>query len=168
MSEIERRARTDLNAAIKEILDSGVVDPGDVLAELHKRYDASWLRTQMAAIVDVELRERIRRIMSSERTAVIRASQEGHESHGESPELAILNRAKFVPGVGWKEIGDLTAVDCLAIAEQYARLAEGAGQRAAAFTEFARLIQSQRVKTLRQVRKLPLELMPARRELEAI
>lgn len=115
-----------LHEAIEQLVNLGEKDPHEIAKKLRERHGDRWMSQQAALLADDVATNLARQMLGSRRRTaqlVVPAPQRG--SWGE-----LLLTAKWVPNVGWKRIGDLTADDCSAVASHYRVLTLTASRQA--------------------------------------
>lgn len=108
-----------LEEAIAQLIELGENDPLDIARKLEHRYGEEWLTAELAAhreeIVSEIVRQALgRRRRSATLPAVI-------ESSGTKREIMLS--PIFIPGEGWKSLGDCTAEDLVAREQFYLKAA---------------------------------------------
>lgn len=104
----------NLEEAISQLIDLGEKDPIELARTLGKRYDDKWLAAELLAHSETIVAEMARQLLGSRRRsltlpAVLKASATKRD---------VMLAAIFIPGEGWKALGDCTAED-LASREQF-------------------------------------------------
>lgn len=133
-----------LDAAIKQFVRLGVEDPVEIASKVRGLHGDDWLAAELLAHGDDLVAEMARREIGNIRRRAELALRPGDEFA--SAEMKIAKT--WVPGVGWKKVGDVTAADLSAKASWYERFAKANLIRAVWCREVIGLMEGEGVKTL--------------------
>ena len=113
--------KISLDAAISQLIELGEKDPIEIARKLEKRHGIDWLTRELSAHAEEIVSEIARQHLGRRRRAASLPSV--IESSGTTRETMLS--PIFIPGVGWKSLGDCTTDD-LAAREQFYLKAAGA------------------------------------------
>jgi hypothetical protein len=131
-----------LDELIERLISVGLKDPLEIARKAIKEQGEDWILAQLAERSEDIVAEFARHRLGSHR----RSHEIVRLDRAQEPEFML--QAKWVPEVGWKRIGDLTADDCELIASHYESLSRATAIRAQLFRQFAQLIRTENVATL--------------------
>lgn len=144
-----------LEEAIAQQITLGVKDPLEIARNLEALYGAEWVAEELASHREEILAEIARQALGRERRAAILPAVVRERKTKRQTMLAPI----FIPGVGWKSLGDCTADD-LAAREQFYLRAAGAMVRMASWCRDC--IEAMRAQGVEKLGKLrgPLPELP--------
>jgi len=152
----------NLHEAITSLVNTGESDPLTIAKKIAKRNDKHWLSTELLALAEDLIAE-----MARQELGRVRRSREVALRPGDQLASAEMKIAKsWVPGFGYKPVGELTEADLVAKATWYERAASALSIRALWCREVVSLMQSEGVAKLGAL-KAALPVLPDAEELAA-
>lgn len=144
-----------LEAAIAQLIELGENDPLDIARKLEHRHGLDWLTGELASHREEIVAEIARQVLGRRRRSA--ALPAVIEQTGTKREIMLA--PIFIPGEGWKSLGDCTAADLVA-REQFYLKAAGAMVRWASWCR--ECVEAMRAQGVTKLGKLtgPLPQLP--------
>lgn len=133
-----------LDEAIAQMVNLGESDPLTIARKIVEKNDKQWLAKELVAHSDDFISEMARRQLGAVRRSAELALRPGDQLS--SAEMKIAKR--WIPGVGWTRVADLTIDDLEKLAAWYAKLANASLKRTHWCREVVVLMKAEGVETL--------------------
>lgn len=144
-----------LDDAIEQLVVLGERDPIDIARKIIDRNGEDWVGKEL-----LDMAEDVIAIYARMKLGSRRRSAEVALYPGDYVSEGRMKLAKFwVPGSGWKQVGELNAQDLLAKADWYANFRRAAARREIWCRKTAELLDEQGVTTISQL-EVPLPALP--------
>lgn len=152
----------NLHEAIVNLVGTGESDPLTIAQKITKRNDKHWLSSELLALSEDLIAE-----MARQELGRVRRSREVALRPGDQLASGEMKIAKsWVPGFGYKPVGELTEADLIAKAAWYDKASLALSRRALWCREVVTLMQSEGVEKLGAL-KAALPVLPEAEELAA-
>jgi hypothetical protein len=143
-----------LHAMIREVMAQGERDPGAIARRILSTRTADSVGLALSEAAEYLIKQEARLLVGNERRQAFNRAIPGATRTERAAGKPLLQTWAFLPNVGWREIGSLTAVDCWTVAEAYRRRADTNAAYAELYEQFAVDLERAGAETLYELEQI--------------